>query len=100
MIDDLTGETFYRSEMVKTWDGFWVHHKHHYTRNPQEFVKAHKDPRAVKPIRPDQVTAIPVSAVPTFIGKTTIRTNLAGPAAHLFPGGIGNWIIGTDFIVS
>ena len=40
-----------------------------------------------------------VSALPTFVGNTTVRTRRDGPAAHLYPGGIGNWIIGTDFQV-
>lgn len=98
IIDDYTGETIYRSEAVKTWDGFWTHKRHHrYTgRNPQEFVKAFADPRGISPIRPADLTAVPVSAMPTFIGKTTIRTRRDGPAVHLFPGGIGSWVIGTD----
>jgi len=101
LIDDYTGETIYKSDAVKTWDGFWTHRKHFpYTgRNPQEFVKAFRDPRAISPIRPDTLTAVPVSALPAFVGNTTIRTRRDGPAAHLYPGGIGNWIIGTDFQV-
>lgn len=92
MVDDESGFVHYRSEMVKIWDGTWRHKKMFETRQPQEFVQAPADPKALRHIRPDTPAPVPVNTVSAFIGETNIPLKTT-PAGHLFKGGIGQMII-------
>lgn len=83
MRDDESGIVYYASEMRQIWDGSWRHKKMFETRQPQEFVQARNDPRALRHIRPDELVAQPIPAA-GCIGNTTIRRPTA-PATHIFP---------------
>lgn len=99
MVDDESGLTYYDDEMVRQWDGAFVHIKNVETRHPQEFVKARSDPRPLKHVRPAaEVSAVP-NVVTTFVGSAgTVRAPY-GPAAHLFDPAIPDMAVGTSFIV-
>ena len=99
MVDDESGRTYYRSEMVRRWDGAWVHWTQDEPRHPQEFVKALRDPAALRDTRPADLVKVPVNQAPNFVGVTTVPAP-RGPAWHLFkPTGVGYWRIERDFIV-
>lgn len=82
MTDDESGLVHYASEMVKIWDGSWRHRKMFETRQPQEFVRALNDPKALRNIRPEKTVDAP-TAPEGCIGNTTI-VRPSGPASHLF----------------
>lgn len=82
--DDESGIVRYRSQMVERWDGLWVRHDQYETRQPQEFVKAKTDPKAVSPIRPEKFVRKVDNTIPYRIGNTDVLTPTNGPAAHLF----------------
>lgn len=98
MVDDESGLTHYASEMVKRWDGAMVHRSNNEPRHPQEFVKAYPDPEGLTIIRPDVPAEAPTNVIPTYVGATNIPAP-TGPASHLFDPGIGDMIVGTDFVV-
>ena len=83
MRSDYNGLIYYDDEMVQIWNGAWVHHTEYETRNPQEFVQARNDPRAMRHVRPEDLVAKPVPAF-GCIGNTTVLRPTA-PATHLFP---------------
>jgi hypothetical protein len=82
--DDESGIVHYRSEVTERWDGLYVRRDQYETRQPQEFVKAKTDPKAVKPIRPDGFVRSINNNIPNRIGLTDVLTPKNGPAAHLF----------------
>ena len=99
MVDDESGLTYYDDEMVKQWDGSFVHSKNIEPRQPQDFVKAKGDPKPIKHVRPAELVANPITVQAIFVGSAgTVRTPI-GPASHLFDPGIGDMIIGTSFFV-
>lgn len=99
MVDDESGLTHYASEMVKIWDGSWRHRSNYETRQPQEFVKARRDPKALRNVRAEPLVAPPFNALGAFIGNTTVPVGTGGAAAHLYDLGIGDMEIGYDFFV-
>jgi len=98
MTDDMTGSVHYASEMRTQWNGLIVHHSRYEERHPQEFVRAGKDPFAVRDTRPVPDLAAPVNAIPYSVGVTNVPAPY-GPAAHLYEPGIGEMKIGTTFRV-
>lgn len=66
---DLSGQTFWASDTVKTWNGFRVGKKFDLPRNPQDFPKFVKDDLAV----PDAKPFIPEYEEPEY-GVFQIRT--------------------------
>lgn len=57
MICDVSGVAYRRSEMVKRWDGYWVHKKYWNPRQPQDFVRGRNDRITPQgPIRPDDTS--------------------------------------------
>jgi hypothetical protein len=92
MRDDESGQVHYKEDMVKIWDGTWRHKKMFETRQPQEFVRARADPRALRHIRPEEDAAVPINSISGTVGDSTVVTP-PGPANHLFPAGIGEMII-------
>ena len=56
-VSDRSGFTFPASEMVVQWDGLFVHKSEVEDRNPQEFVRARKDPEPLKDVRPRNPSA-------------------------------------------
>lgn len=97
MTDDESGFVHYASEMRKIWDGSWRHSKMFETRQPQEFVQARNDPKALRHIRPEQTTPEAVNTIFAFVGETTVPTKQS-PAGHLYGAGIGQMIIEGDNI--
>jgi len=104
MQDDITGFIHYASEMRKTWDGLWVHENvwERHRRNPQEFVKARRDPKLVSNVR--AAAALPDASsdtiTPVFIGSTTVQTPFWSAAARVYQQlGIPDMVIGTTFEV-
>ena len=99
MVSDESGLTFYASEMRKRWDGAWVHVSEYEIRNPQDFVKARKDPT---PSNPARTRATSPAACPEYfvlyVNGTTVLTP-SGPASHLFDVGIGEAELGCNFVV-
>lgn len=51
-VSDRSGFTFPASEMVTQWDGQFVHKTEVEDRNPQEFVRARRDPEPLMTVRP------------------------------------------------
>lgn len=92
MRDDESGFVEYRSSMLKIWNGTWRHKNMFETRQPQEFVQARSDPRAMRHIRPEFITDVPVNSVSGFVGETDVPTPTS-PAGHLFKPGIGKMVI-------
>lgn len=98
MLDDESGLVHYREGMVRIWDGTWRRKDQYETRQPQEFVYARNDPRALRHIRTESDVDEPVNAISGTVGETTVPTQ-TGPASHLFPPGIGGMVIeGTNSI--
>lgn len=87
IIDDESGRTIYASEARQIWDGSIRHFSSSETRNPQEFVKARKDPKALTEISLTDTAQSPSNIVPTMIGQSSVRTR-TGPATHLFAFGV------------
>jgi hypothetical protein len=114
MLDDESGAVHYRSDMRKIWDGTWRHKSMFETRQPQEFIKARNDPRALRHVRPEPVFASVQSTVAFKVGNTNVNTNPSFPGSgSIFNfgltsdlgSGIGVMVIegsvaGTPFIVS
>lgn len=99
MVSDESGLTFWASEMRQRWDGAWVHTSEWEIRNPQDFVKARKDPTPSNPARPRaEVVAACPEYFNLYVNGTTVPTPF-GPASHLFDVGIGEAEIGCNFIV-
>jgi hypothetical protein len=49
---DHSGRVDYRSNMVKLWNGLWVHKDYYEIRNPQDFIKIRQESQAVEEARP------------------------------------------------
>lgn len=58
IVSDRSSFVFPASEMVTQWDGLLVHRSEVEERNPQEFVRARRDPEALSDVR------VRVSATP------------------------------------
>ena len=106
MQDDESGFVHYVEDMVQIWDGTWRHKKNYETRQPQEFVRALSDPKALRHIRPEPLGAVPNNNPSGLIGNTAVPTPVS-PAGHIFAAniGIGDMIIegtntNTVFVVS
>lgn len=92
MLDDESGLVHYASEMREIWDGTYRHKKNFETRQPQEFVYAKDDPKALFTVRPEPLVTSPTNNVSGLIGDTSVTTPTS-PAGHLFQGGIGSMVI-------
>ena len=101
MVDDITGQTHYASEMVRNWDGAWVHHSKYEPRQPQDFVKAGNDPEVLRVIRSQiyDTATLNGGSLGVYVGNSTVRVNEEGAAAHLYDFGIGEMQISTSFII-
>ena len=88
MIDEESGHVGYRSEMSEIWNGTFRRKKSFETRQPQEFIKARSDPRALTQVRSEQPYPVANDITPLCIGLTNIRTNTNGPASNIFTVGI------------
>jgi hypothetical protein len=97
MKDDESGRVHYASDMVERWDGHYVRRDQFETRQPQEFVKARKDPIGLTKVRPDRVDRT-LDFCQDFVGNTTVPIK-KGPATHLYDVGIGEAEIGLTFCV-
>lgn len=81
MLDDESGFVHYRSEMLKIWDGTWRHKDNFETRQPQEFIKAKRDPKALRNVRPEPLFDTPALVVPLNVGETSEKTNKSFPGS-------------------
>jgi len=78
MDSDYSGLTFLRSEMRKTWDGYWVHKDEWEPKHPQLSLKGVKDKQAVKPVRPRSEILIGTNLLlqsETFDNASWTKTN-------------------------
>lgn len=98
MRDDESGRVHYASDMVRRWDGHFVRRDQYETRQPQEFVRAYKDPVALTNVRPDQDTGKTCNFIGVFVGATAVPVP-RGPAAHLFDPGVGEMEVGCTWVV-
>jgi len=85
MMDDESGFVHYSDEVVQIWDGTFRHHSNFETRQPQEFVKAGNDPRALTDVRIEPPCSAAENVQSVTVGETNISTP-SGPASHLFGG--------------
>ncbi len=85
LLDDESGFTIYRSEARKIWNGTYRHVSQFETRQPQEFVRAKRDPKALRAIRPEPAFAAIVSGQSIGVGESNVLTIRTGPASHLYP---------------
>jgi len=74
MMDDESGLVHYRSEMVERWDGLWVRGDQNEVRNPQEFVRARSDPRAIRGVRQEPAVGEVCLFTPPTVGQTNVLT--------------------------
>lgn len=99
MVDDESGLIRYDDQMVKRWDGAFVRKSQNEHRNPQEFVRALKDPQALRNVRPLQPIARGCdTSFSLYVGNTNIPTP-GGAASHLFDVGIGEAEVGCSLVV-
>jgi hypothetical protein len=98
MEDEESGIVTYDDKIVKRWDGALVRRKAFETRQPQEFVRAKSDPKALKDIRPAQ-EAPQVSLGPALRVGTTNVPAPKGIGYRLTRTGIGTMRIGGSFVV-
>ena len=80
--DDESDFVYYSDQVVTRWDGLVVKKSQDETRNPQEFIKAKNDPKALTMVRPDVPVVVTSLAEYFSVGNTNIR-NTVGPATHL-----------------
>ncbi len=99
MVDDESGIVIYDDEAVRIWDGTFRHKKMWETRQPQEFIKARKDPRALRHVRPDEAQPLPANSQLVLVGDQGTVETPTGPASHLFDPGIGDMEIELTFTV-
>lgn len=98
VVDDESGLTILASESVKLWDGRLVHHDQYEERNPQEFVRAGRDPHPLPFARPDIApdVAYPFNVESMFVGDSNVPTPIS-PASHLYSRiGIGEMVVSTQ----
>jgi hypothetical protein len=93
-----SGLVAYDDKIVKRWDGALVRRKAFETRQPQEFVRAKSDPKALKDIRPAQ-EAPQVSLGPALRVGTTNVPAPKGIGYRLTRTGVGTMRIGGSFVV-
>lgn len=94
MRDDESGLVHYREDMRIIWNGTWRHKSQFETRQPQEFVYARNDPKALRHIRPENRSAEPQNIPSGYVGNSTVYTPQS-PAGHIFKTdvGIGQMVI-------
>lgn len=98
MQDDESGFVHYRSQMRRIWNGTYRRADQFETRQPQEFVYARNDPRALRHVRPEPDVILPDNFVSSVVGATTVPAP-TGPATHIFDPAIPDMVIGTSFII-
>ena len=77
-ISDRSGMAFPYNEMVKEWNGSFVHRSEFETKHPQLTPNAHKgDAQALENARPDRVE----SAVPNLLKTSPFKTGTSGTSA-------------------
>ena len=81
MLDDESGAVHYRSEMRQIWNGTWRHKSQFETRQPQEFIQARNDPRALQDVRIEPVFASVQATVAFKVGNTNVDTNRNFPGS-------------------
>jgi hypothetical protein len=97
IVDEESGHVVYRSQVLKIWDGSYRRLKSFETRQPQEFVRAKRDPKSLSDVRPDARS--PSSGLMSdTVGDTSIATPV-GAAHHIYDTAIGDMEIGHDFRV-
>lgn len=95
MVCDISGLVYWDDEMVRNWDGAWVHHSKYESRQPQDFVRAKSDPGFLRIVRPQSYDANTPNggSLGVYVGNSSVRVNEEGPAAHLYDYGIGVMVI-------
>ena len=96
--DEESGHIVYRSQVRKIWNGTYRRAKSYETRQPQEFVRAKNDPKALSEVRPAEPAAKACNSIDLFVGSTTVPAP-KGPAAHLYDPGVDDMEIGCTFVV-
>lgn len=96
--DEESGIVVYDDQIAKRWDGALVRRKAYETRQPQEFVRAKNDPRALKDVRPAQEASAVSLGSPFFVGNTQVPTK-QGMGYRLSIAGIGKMRIAESFQV-
>lgn len=88
MKSDLDGLTYWDDELVQRYDGVWMKRsgsEEEIPRHPQEFVRALRDPEALKHIRPDVLSsAVEQTVGLIYANGPTLITRSGSPAIHLF----------------
>lgn len=101
VIDDESGFSVPRSQTVKRWDGAIVAKSNNETRNPQEFVRARKDPEPLRDVRPRQELAEPKTTPFLVLGDGSIYyfDKPGSVSGHLVFPGIGEMKVGESLVV-
>ncbi len=75
-ICDASGFEYYMDELVKQWDGMWVHPRFCDRRNPQDFLRGVREhvPSVSRPKVPETFVNVILSGIDIF----NILTDLAG----------------------
>lgn len=97
MVDDESGRVYWDDEVVRKWDGLFFRlagNEDEIARHPQEFIRAKKDPKPLKHVRPLAPTSAASFVDIDQVADTGI-TLPTGAAQHLFQThGIGVMIVG------
>lgn len=88
MVDDESGFDHYDNEMRRIWDGTFRRRDQFETRQPQEFVRAGADPRALRHIRPADIADEPNNNPSGYVGESDVETPTS-PAGHIFKDNVG-----------
>lgn len=88
MIDEESGHTVYRSQCRKIWDGTFRRIESFETRQPQEFIRAKSDPKALVNIRVEQPFDVASTVVPLCVGESTVLTKSPPGIGEAFVFGI------------
>ena len=83
IIDAESGMTRYSDEVVQDYTGVYVTKRYADYEQPQDFVKAEKDPRPIPYANPGVSDFEVNTSAPAFVGNTTVPTK-TGAASHLF----------------
>ena len=98
VVDDLSGFVEWASDCVKRYDGILMlrrGNEDEVARHPQEFVKARRDPKALRDVRPEPLVDAPTNTLTGLIYAIgpNLFTRPRGAATHLFEAAVSG--IGT-----
>lgn len=98
--DEESGFTEYGTDVGYDYYGVLKKKNQMDQAHPQDFIRAKEDPTPVWPESPTfDAFNLTESVVGFTVGTTSVLTQTASPALHIYRPGIGEAIVGYDFFV-